>query len=118
MLIERPTIEEIHTIVKNDIYTTCPQLLIETLTERNNDEWIIMHDAASEGEDVSEILEYWLVSSWFGEGMRLIGQPTMELEPGIWIWGRTEAGLNLVHSSIIGDMMVARKERFKDLFEN
>ena len=42
-------------------------------------------------------------------------EPAMELEPGIWIWGRTETGLQLEHSAAIGNMMVRREERLNEI---
>ena len=114
----RPTIAEIRNIVNNNVYCSCPDLLITALTESLSDEWISMHDTQTDNDDEEppEIFEYWLVSPWFGEGMQKYAQePAMELEPGIWIWGRTETGLNLEHSSVIGDMIVARSENVNNI---
>jgi hypothetical protein len=112
MTVERPTIAVIQNIVNNNVYTTCPDLLIEALTARLDNDWIDMHDTPENSlleEDPPEIFEYYLVSSWFGEGMKMIGEPAMELEPGQWIWGRTESGLQLCHSAVIADMIMCKE---------
>lgn len=118
MTVERPTIAEIRNVVNNNVYCTCPELLIKALTESLSDEWLSMHDTQTDDDDEEppEIFEYWLVSPWFGEGMKMYAQePAMELEPGIWIWGRTETGLQLEYSAAIGNMMVRREERLKEI---
>jgi hypothetical protein len=118
MTVERPTLAEIRNVVNNNVYCACPELLIKALTESLSDEWLSMHDTQTDDDDEEppEILEYWLVSPWFGEGMQMYAQePAMELEPGIWIWGRTESGLQLEHSAAIGNMMVLREERLKEI---
>lgn len=114
MTVERPTLAVIQNIVDKNIYTTCPDLLIEALTERLDNDWLDMHDTPPDSlleEDPPEIFEYYLVSSWFGEGMKMIGEPAMELEPGQWIWGRTESGLQLCHSAVIGEMIMCKEAR-------
>ena len=114
----RPSIEQIKKTIDLNIFVACPNLLIEALTERLDNDWIDMHDTPSDSlleEDPPEIFEYYLVSRWFGEGMKMIGEPAMELETGIWIWGRTESGLNLEHSGIIGDMIVAWNKKVNNI---
>ena len=112
MTVERPTLAEIRNVVNNNVYCVCPELLITALTESLSDEWLSMHDTQTDDDDEEppEILEYWLVSPWFGEGMQMYAQePAMELEPGQWIWGRTETGLELCHSAVIGDMIMHKE---------
>jgi len=125
MTVERPTLAEIRNVVNSNVYCACPELLITALTESLSDahriisdEWLSMHDTQTDDDDEEppEIFEYWLVSPWFGEGMQMYAQePAMELEPGIWIWGRTESGLQLEHSAAIGNMIVNRKERLNEI---
>ena len=117
MTVERPTLEEIRNVVNNNVYCVCPELLITALTVSLSDEWLGMTMGNDEdGEEPPEIFEYWLVSPWFGEGMKMYAQePAMELEPGIWIWGRTQTGLQLEHSAAIGNMMVRREERLNEI---
>jgi len=112
----RPSIDEIKSVIANHVFVLCPTLLINVLSDRLDDEWLSMHynDIESD-DDVDEIFEYYLVSSWFGEGMRMIDEPAMELETGVWIWGRTETGLNLEYSSVIGDMIVAWHENVNNI---
>ncbi|HWY78927.1 MAG TPA: hypothetical protein VNW29_01075 [Candidatus Sulfotelmatobacter sp.] len=38
-----------------------------------------------------EILEWWLVSSWFGKKLQIEGEPVLDNNYGIW-WGRTTTG--------------------------
>lgn len=123
----RPSITEVKQVIDSNIFVACPNVLIDSLNQNwqnaiSND-WLSMHYKQIETNDEEdlddseyhEIFEYYLVSPWFGEGMKMIGEPAMELETGIWIWGRTESGLNLEHSGVIGDMMIAWGEKINNI---
>lgn len=108
MTLAQPTLDVIKTIINNNVYTTCPELLINALTDSLNDDWLSMHgfDTENDDEDPPTIFKYYLVSSWFGQGMLSIGQPAMELEPGQWIWGRTESVSELCETQAITHLLM------------
>lgn len=48
-----------------------------------------------------EIYEYWLISNWFGEKLRDLGEPVFE-RWGAWIWGRCCTGQAISLDGVIG----------------
>lgn len=48
-----------------------------------------------------EIYEYWLVSNWFGEKLRDLGEPVFE-RWSAWIWGRGCTGQAISLDNVVG----------------
>ncbi len=119
MLNKQPTHEELKRVVKNSIFVMCPQLLIDTLVSTCDSDFFMMHDIVSDDEDAlpPEIYEYYLVDGWFGKGLEGIGQPTMCLEPGLWLWGRTSTGLDLEYDAVVADVIMYHNKRSVELLQ-
>ena len=51
----------------------------------------VIQNWRDDGQDMQEPLEYWIVSEWFYDKLKEIGEPVIEWE-GLHIWGRTCSG--------------------------
>lgn len=58
------------------------------------------------GEDVQEPLEYWIVSEWFYDKLKALGEPVIEWS-GLNIWGRTCSGQAIALDNTIDDVRKA-----------
>lgn len=57
-------------------------------------------EAKNRGEDVNEVLEWWLVSDWLIERLEEKGEPILKTDYETW-WGRTTSGQAIILDYVI-----------------
>ena len=62
--------------------------IIEERTEKINE---YIQNIKDRGEDAQEIYEYWIVTEWFYNKLKELGEPVTDWE-NLYIWGRTCTG--------------------------
>jgi len=62
---------------------------LKNLTEEEKKEFI--QDIRDRGEDFEEVYEYWIVTEWFYERLKELGEVVTEWE-NLYIWGRCTTG--------------------------
>jgi len=95
---KQPTSEEVDSVIKKNIFVSCPQMLIDALNDSFNPDWLSMHDTKTDDDDEMppEIYQYYLVDGWFGRGLEGIGRCN---------WSREYGYGGVLHMDLIWSMM-------------